>query len=89
MKRDVPPLVHRIDTFKILVDQLRQGHVVWRFDPLVLTESINMDSLLGKIERIGDQLLGYTEKLVLALQIYLIYLSQGTIKPSESTNQLS
>ena len=40
------------------------GHVIWRFDPLILTDKINIDSLLAKIESIGDQLEGYTEKLV-------------------------
>ena len=73
LEKNVPPLVQRIDTFKILVDRLGKGHVVWRFDPLVLTESINIDSLLGKIERIGDQLLGYTEKLVFSFADILSY----------------
>lgn len=40
------------------------GHVIRRFDPLMLTDDIDVDKLLGKIERIGDQLKGYTEKLV-------------------------
>ncbi len=73
LEKSVPPLAQRIDTFKILVDRLGKGHVVWRFDPLVLTESINIDSLLDKIERIGDQLLGYTEKLVFSFADILSY----------------
>ena len=60
----VRPLQERIDTFKRLVDELGLGGVVWRFDPLMLTEDIHIDDLLSKIERIGDQLQGYTEKLV-------------------------
>lgn len=60
----VPPIQYRIDTFKQLVDKLGIGHVIWRFDPLVLTDKINIDKLLSKIEGIGDQLKGYTEKLV-------------------------
>lgn len=40
------------------------GAVVWRFDPLILTDKIDMDKLLRKIEYIGDQLRGCTEKLV-------------------------
>ena len=38
--------------------------MVWRFDPLVLTDRISADNLLAKVENIGDQLLGYTEKMV-------------------------
>lgn len=64
LEKSVPPLAKRIDTFKQLVEQLGYGHVIWRFDPLVLTDQISIDSLLAKIENIGDQLKGYTEKLV-------------------------
>jgi DNA repair photolyase len=64
LEKNVPPLTQRIETFKILVDELGPGHVIWRFDPLVLTDQISIDTLLSKIENIGDQLLGYTEKLV-------------------------
>lgn len=64
LEKGVPPLSHRIDTFKRLVDRLGYGHVIWRFDPLILTDCISVDDLLNKIEHIGDQLKGYTEKLV-------------------------
>lgn len=64
LERGVPPLSERIDTFKRLVDILGKGRVIWRFDPLILTDDINIDTLLKKIENIGDQLNGYTEKLV-------------------------
>lgn len=60
----VPPLRHRIDTFKCLAKMPGVGAVVWRFDPLILTDKICIDDLLRKIERIGNQLTGYTEKLV-------------------------
>ncbi len=60
----VPKLEQRIDTFKQLVDRLGIGRVIWRFDPLILTDKIDVDLLLQKIEHIGDALLGYTEKLV-------------------------
>lgn len=64
LEKNVPPLSQRIETFKNLVKCLGLGHVIWRFDPLVLSDHINIDTLLSKIENIGNQLLGYTEKLV-------------------------
>ena len=64
LERGVRPLKERIETFKLLVEKLGKGAVVWRFDPLILTDTIGIDDLLRKIEYIGDQLLGYTEKLV-------------------------
>lgn len=73
LELQVPPLQYRIDTFKQLVDKLGVGHVIWRFDPLMLTDDINIDKLLSKIERIGDQLKGYTEKLVFSYADISIY----------------
>ena len=64
LEKRVPKVSQRIETFKKLVDKLGKGRVIWRFDPLLLTDTITLESLLKKIENIGDQLLGYTEKLV-------------------------
>lgn len=36
----VPSLEKRIETFKLLVDRLGVGSVVWRFDPMILTDNI-------------------------------------------------
>lgn len=60
----VPSLENRIDTFKLLHQQLGHGGVIWRFDPLILTDDISIDDLLSKIQNIGDQLKDYSEKLV-------------------------
>ena len=64
LEQGVPALQQRIETFKLLVDKLGKGHVIWRFDPLILTDNISIDTILSKIKHIGDQLQGYTEKLV-------------------------
>ena len=64
LESNVPALQHRIDTFKRLVDTLGEGSVVWRFDPLVLTDTISEELLLVKIDIIAEHLRGYTENLV-------------------------
>lgn len=64
LEPSVPPLEQRIDTLGRLVDALGAGSVVWRFDPLILTGRITIDTLLDKIVRIVDALIGRTEKLV-------------------------
>ncbi|MCR4665327.1 MAG: DUF1848 domain-containing protein [Paludibacteraceae bacterium] len=73
LEKGVPPLDFRIKTFKQLVDKLGKGRVIWRFDPLLLTTDISIESLLQKIENIGDQLKGYTEKLVFSFADILLY----------------
>ena len=60
----VPPLSTRIETFKLLVKELGVGSIIWRFDPMILTDDISIETLLDKVKGIGDSLLGYTEKLV-------------------------
>ena len=64
LERGVPALQERIDTFKRLVDRLGFGKVIWRFDPMILTDAIGVEDLLAKAQNIGDQLKGYTEKMV-------------------------
>lgn len=73
LERGVPPLAERIETFKELVWRLGIGSVIWRFDPLMLTDDIDINKLLKKIENIGDQLKGYTEKLVFSFADIALY----------------
>lgn len=37
---------------------------MWRFDPLILTDKISIDTLLEKIARIANALVEYTEEIV-------------------------
>ena len=69
----VPSLANRIETFKLLIEQLGKGCVIWRFDPMILTDNISIDDLLRKIQNIGDQLKDYTEKLVFSYADIAIY----------------
>ena len=69
----VPSLEKRIETFKLLVKRLGKGAVVWRFDPLILTDNISIEDLLAKVQYIGDQLKGYTEKLVFSYADIALY----------------
>ncbi|MBQ6197985.1 MAG: DUF1848 domain-containing protein [Bacteroidales bacterium] len=64
LEKGVPSVEKRIDIFKRLVDRLGVGKVIWRFDPLILTDEISVQDLLQKAKNIGDQLKGYTEKMV-------------------------
>ena len=40
----VPSLATRIETFKMLVEQLGKDAVIWRFDPMILTDDISVDA---------------------------------------------
>lgn len=64
LEPNVPTVAERIDTFRRLATKIGKERVIWRFDPLLLSNEISMDVLLKRIGNIGRQLKGYTEKLV-------------------------
>lgn len=64
LEPNVPPLETRIATFQQLSEQVGRSRVFWRFDPLVLTDTLTLEALLKRIERLGDRLAPYTERLV-------------------------
>ncbi len=61
---NVPKLQEWIETFKRLSKRVGKERVIWRFDPLILTDKLNINSLLDKIKRLGDQIVPYTSRLV-------------------------
>ena len=61
---NVPSVETRIETFMQLSEKTGKEKVIWRFDPLVMSDKTGVDELLRKVENIGNQLKGYTEKLV-------------------------
>ncbi len=64
LEPNVPSLDERIETFKTLSRILSKKGVIWRFDPMLLTDKISIEELLQKVCGIAGQLKDYTEKLV-------------------------
>ena len=71
----VPSLQKRITTFKRLSGQLGRHRVIWRFDPLILTNLVSVESLLERIESLMDELHEYTEKCVFSFADIATYKS--------------
>ena len=63
---NVPDLDQRIETFARLSEKWGKDRIIWRFDPLVLTDKMGPERLLEKIESIGERVHQYTEKLVIS-----------------------
>lgn len=64
LEPNVPELASRIETFIQLSEIIGKSKVIWRFDPLILTDKIGVNDLLEKVENIGNKLKNHTEKLV-------------------------
>lgn len=61
---NVGPVEHRVEVFKRLSDMIGKERVIWRFDPLIVTPNLTARQLLTKVYHVGNQLKGYTDKLV-------------------------
>ena len=73
LEPNVPCVSSRIETFIQLSEKIGKEKVIWRFDPLILTDKIGVDELLRKVENIGNQLVGHTEKLVFSFADINLY----------------
>ena len=60
----VPPLKERIETFVRLSHQIGKDRVIWRFDPLLLTDKVSVNTLLAKVHRLGEALAPYTSRFI-------------------------
>ena len=61
---NIPALSNRIETFEKLSTLIGSNKIIWRFDPLIITNELTPRELLTRIWRIGNALKGYTDKLV-------------------------
>ena len=60
----LPALAARIDSFRRLADRLGPDRVIWRLDPLLLTDRLGVPELLERAARLMAQLARHTRKLV-------------------------
>jgi len=60
----IPKLTERIETFRELSSRIGSKKVIWRADPLILSDTLTVETLLSRVEYIGNALFGSTERLV-------------------------
>ncbi len=61
----VPDLRKRLETFAKLYDHVGSKRIIWRYDPIMLNSTdLTVDAHLEKINNLGNQLSGMTDKLV-------------------------
>jgi hypothetical protein len=62
----VPPVAERIATFRELSQAIGKERVVWRYDPLLLADGLDVDRLVERVVRVGECVQSFSEKLVIA-----------------------
>ena len=94
LEPNVPNIQKRIETFIELSEKIGKDKVIWRFDPLILTDKIGVNELLEKIDNIGNQIKHHTSKLVFSFADIGIYnkvqnnLLKNSIKYKEFNEEL-
>jgi hypothetical protein len=64
IERGVPKKAIIIDTFKRLSEQIGKDKVIWRYDPIFLTDKHDLSYHIKWYEYLADQLKDHTEKCV-------------------------
>ena len=62
----VPSLEERIRTFRSLSQMTGKERVVWRCDPLLLTEALDVAGLLDRVRAVGDAIAPFTKRMVIS-----------------------
>lgn len=57
-----PPVPETIAVFEILAERYSPKHVLWRFDPMILSKQIPAAETLARFDSLARQLSGYTER---------------------------
>jgi hypothetical protein len=62
----VPRIDERIKTFKRLSARIGRQRLIWRFDPLLITDYCTTDRLIGRIEKIGNSIASCADRLIIS-----------------------
>lgn len=69
----LPELETRIESFINLSRRIGKKKVIWRFDPMLLSDGVTPRELIEKVFRIYDKIHDYTEKLVFSFADIDVY----------------
>lgn len=66
LEPSVPPLEARLNIFKELSKKIGANKVIWRFDPIILSNITNEDFILRTFETLSKELKHYTRRVVIS-----------------------
>ncbi|MBR5668465.1 MAG: DUF1848 domain-containing protein [Spirochaetales bacterium] len=66
MEKNVPPKKQVIEKFQRLSRQIGKEKIIWRYDPVILTEKYTMDYHAKYFDFLAEKLHDYTEKVIIS-----------------------
>ena len=63
---NLPPKAEIIDTFLKLSSKIGKKRIIWRYDPILLSASINIDYHVERFHDLARRLSGWTEKCIIS-----------------------
>ena len=66
LESNLPSLKERIDAFKRLSDMTSKERVIWRYDPIIITEELSVLEHIKRFENIASQLATYTDRVIIS-----------------------
>ena len=71
LEPNVPTSEEAVDVFNKLSQKIGKNRVIWRYDPIILTDKIDMKYHIASFENIAKQLVGKTHRCVISfLDLY-------------------
>jgi hypothetical protein len=71
LEPNVPARAETISTFQSLSDAIGKDRVIWRYDPIILSNNINIDYHVAQFDLLASSLGGYTQRCVISfLDLY-------------------
>lgn len=64
IEEHLPPLKERMELFKTLSEMIGKERVIWRYDPIILNNTYNLQYHLEQFAYMADELAPYTKKCV-------------------------
>ena len=66
LEKNVPEKSEVLKTFKILAKKMGKSRVIWRYDPVIITDKTNKEYHLNEFSYLAGELKGYTEKCIIS-----------------------
>ncbi len=63
---NLPPKTEILDTFLRLSAKVGKKRIIWRYDPILFSESVNIEYHVEHFTRLAERLSGHTEKCIIS-----------------------